>query len=243
MRGDRFSPAKLDDGGFHDRIRSASALWRERDRRHRQIGFAMRRPPDASMADGHITGGLSALARAFMFATWAKIAVRQFNEAENLDPGDAYERYLLAITSAAFAIDGFRLDLPLGSTTGTPPACSAGFPKSKAHCIWWALTENFAVPTARTVGWHDELHWLFELRNDAVHYEGAMQALYQHPNGTWYEPNVGKYDRAAAARAIELARDIILTCIDHPQPLALATFITKHIGGSGGVDAFQAFTP
>jgi hypothetical protein len=195
------------------------------------------------MSSGHITDGVSVLARVFMFATWAKIAVDHHNHGCGLaDPNEAYHDYLVSVAASAFALDGFVKDLPLAR----PPArsvCSLGYDRSAADHLWDWINHNYLLEPAHAA-WHEELHWLFDLRDNAVHYMGSLQPLYKHPNGTHYHPLVGIYDETAAARGIRLARDVILHCLDNPNLAigVLCSFIGQHIEGSKGVDAFDNFT-
>ncbi|MHB8681492.1 MAG: hypothetical protein ACYDA2_05280 [Acidimicrobiales bacterium] len=178
------------------------------------------------------------MARVYMYADWARIAVDNYATGKGCDARDGYRKYLTSIVASAIAIESFKLDLPLQRPTGRTP-CTVGEPTAHAHGVNEWLTANFSGTPGT---WHDELHWLFELRDNAVHYMGSLQPLYKHPDGTHYPPVVGIYDQAAANRAISLAQEILLHCLDHPVPgNAELVALVGSLGGAKGLNVFDGF--
>lgn len=195
--------------------------------------------PDATFAEALIQPGLSVRARLFLFSVWAKIAVDHFEGARAKEPNVAFADYLVSITSAAFAVDSFFKDLPLERANRS--SCALGDDRAVAHQISDSLAHNFDVTPVPSL--HADLHWLFQLRDNAVHYRGSLQALHQHPDGTYYQPLVGVYTPDASERAIAIAKTVILHCLDHPRSERerLVDFIAVNFHGSQGVDAFAGF--
>ena len=186
-----------------------------------------RRPPDAPMEAGLVVPGLSALVRQFMYWHWAEIGVAAYARATPRDPGAAVNDCIVAITSAAFCIDSFARDLPFADPP-QPTACSL---QGTAHVIWDLVRHNCEAPVPER--WHDELHWLFDLRNSAVHHEGSRQpAHFDAASGTHYGPLARDFNVANAQRALVLAHEVTAHCLDYPSQAALREFIATNLPGA-----------
>ena len=66
--------------------------------------------------------------------------------------------------------------------------------------------------------WAKELEWLFDLRNAALHYEEKMTPTVPHPSGASSGVENVIYCAEAATRAVDLALEILDTCITAPRP-------------------------
>jgi hypothetical protein len=65
--------------------------------------------------------------------------------------------------------------------------------------------------------WAQDLKWLFDLRNAAVHHRAAPQPPQPHPGGfTDASKEHSDYSMEAAQRATELALDVLTKCLDSP---------------------------
>ena len=72
--------------------------------------------------------------------------------------------------------------------------------------------------TAEGGQWAAEFEWLYDLRDSAVHYEEKMSPSVPHPTGTSSGAENARYCAEAATRAVNLALEVLETCLTSPRP-------------------------
>jgi hypothetical protein len=196
--------------------------------------FVLRIPPKSSALiapDGSVGG-----VRIAMWDIWLDLAERHASFAEEcrlprpdlLDSGGSEEDFkccgsgeiehsMLAIASAAFAIDGFY-----GSVRPFVPSP----PSDAARCrqILETLKHGFKVGKA-SHRWLSEFDWLFDLRDRIVHHAARDEPLQvvHETDEVIVAVAAGLHELGAdsAVRAAHLAREVVDTCRSGPKPHTL----------------------
>lgn len=192
--------------------------------------YVLRLPPKSSVItapDGRLAG-----ARIAMWEIWLEIAERHAQHASDCElprpdleePGESdelrvagsgeLEHSMLAITAAAFCIDGLY-----GSVRNyvRAPISNA----ARERVILEALKHGFRVGK-RTGEWMIELDWLFEIRDRIVHHSDdyePIKVVHETDDLLVAIPaGLNELSSASAARAARFAREVVETCRANPKP-------------------------
>jgi hypothetical protein len=170
-----------------------------------------------------------------IWSTWATIAVREEDRAHRAryelvrtypagDWGDAttaeLEASLVAISGAAFAIDGFY-----GSVKSWCPISEEQFAEWKrkklrrSSQIIEVLKSCFALGSG-TNRWPSELDWLFKLRDNNVHSDEEFRPPASHPVLGLATHERMTYSVENAEMAVTLMLEMLLHLVHHPRPAA-----------------------
>jgi hypothetical protein len=123
------------------------------------------------------------------------------------------EAAMIAITAAAFAIDGFY---------GTVKALVRPSPSKAARQrqIVECLKHGFEVG-AKARRWQEDLDWLFAIRDNSVHHSEVWEEMVVVDETDQTIAYGGKstfnFSAANASRAYEISRDIIRWCLLNPK--------------------------
>lgn len=185
-------------------------------------------------ATGSIRVGRVTL-RANLWVTWLDIAFERRRTAERAREaadtaaglGEEYAEFLgdemrasmVAVSASAHAIDAFYG--AVDQLAELPDELREAWKENRtkrAGRILETIKRAFKVGP-RAANWSDDLVWLFDLRDAAVHHEPADHESVPHPGGY---TNVGReslnYSAETAARATEVALDLITGSIESPFP-------------------------
>lgn len=178
------------------------------------------------------TDGTRGGARIAMWEQWLDLAERHAAHADECHDPDVtrtasetpepkvvagsseFQHTMLAVVAAANALDGLY-----GSIRRfvSPPRSSA----KRHRQILEALKLGFDVGGS-VQGWHNELDWLFDLRNWVVHHDdvyGPLQIVHETPGDIVLMPvDLLRLQAPSAMRAATLARDVVDTCVKRPKP-------------------------
>jgi hypothetical protein len=146
---------------------------------------------------------------------------------------------MVAITGSAFAIDGFYgtvsqwIDVP----DATRDAWKRNGTSRHAR-IFETLKQGFDVGR-RASRWSTELKWLFEYRDANVHFEEIFRDPYaapQHPVVPHLTAERAAYTVESGRRAVDLAVDVLKSCVDSPRANAKAELadVPRRFGGVVG---------
>jgi hypothetical protein len=126
---------------------------------------------------------------------------------------------LVAVAAAAFAIDSFyeevKSDIPLPQAT-----VSAWQSKGTARAsrIIETLKRGFTIGRQASQ-WTSDLQRLYHLRDTVVHQRPALEPTMEHPSGrTKVAAEMATYSLEEASASVNLALDIISTCLMSPRP-------------------------
>jgi hypothetical protein len=122
-----------------------------------------------------------------LWNNWARIAIAHAREARghrdswaagtlrNIQP--EMHASMVAVTAVAFAIHALHDDIAPLVSRDPDPRVGGGRQ-------WGYMLETFrkATPAART--WQADLHWVHELRDNAVHFHGEAHEPVWHPDST-----------------------------------------------------------
>lgn len=182
--------------------------------------------------------------------TWLYIAIEHEHEAREVyeaapsgnELGDAIGRdtraSLIAIVAAAHSIDALY-GLARGAVPRELRAAWDANRMNRSTRIRETLRLAFhidAVARARS----DDLDWLFQLRNEAVHFEEESRPVVAHPLGTNTAVENEKYSMHHASRAVDLALDLSEACITSAKPAkAFASWGARHAPGFDRLRQFR----
>jgi hypothetical protein len=119
---------------------------------------------------------------------------------------------LLAITGAAFTLDGFAGSV--GVMSPTPPPASRR--RKRATAVLERLKLCFDVGPAMH-SWVSEFTWLYALRDDAVHSKTRTDESYLHPSGLRVAGSAADYSAENARRAFTVVDEAITCCLQAPK--------------------------
>ncbi len=142
---------------------------------------------------------------------------------------DELDSSLVAIASAAFAVDAFYGAVKRTMTV----APKSGGRTARAKQIIATLNgkQGFAIgPSVKM--WTSELTWLFRLRDRAVHFDEEPQDTKTHPLGFATAPEHSDYSVETTKRALDLVLEILQACIDNPKPANKV--LIAHVNGLSG---------
>jgi hypothetical protein len=171
-----------------------------------------------------------------LWATWAGIAaghedaahraradvVRIYAEGGDWgEPSTAeLEASLVAISGAAFAIDGFYGSVKPWSSV-SPQLIQLWKQQriARNRQILELFKHDFVLGSA-TNRWPKQLKWLFKLRDDNVHFDEDFRPPAPHPviGNTTHERMT--YVAENAEKAIDVMLDVLTRLVDHPKPSA-----------------------
>lgn len=166
--------------------------------------------------------------------TWAEVAIEHEKHARDAgvskDLNEELKGALVAITSAAFALDALHL---VGIELGIAK------PVIKRNRRLWKFVAGVlpaGTVSPRAHEWHSEIRWLFdEVRNPAVHFEEAF-----HPP-TWHDgikSNTGVeytiWNAGGVGRAVDLVLTVLTSWKDEPTApttkwAADSTALVRHL--------------
>jgi hypothetical protein len=135
--------------------------------------------------------------------------------------GDELGAGLVAVTSAAFAIDAWYKAIE--RMVALPPHLIAAWSKcgapSRSAKVMETLRAGFNLGSAGS-RWGRAIKDLYRLRDHAVHFESVFHEAQPHPTG---KSNVSRenviYSADAAANAADLAVDVVTVCMASPRPM------------------------
>lgn len=176
-----------------------------------------------------------------LWATWASIAVREEDAARQAraelahaypaggDWGEAstaeLEASLVAISGAAFALDGFYGSIrPWSGVSQKLVVLWTQQGLGRHRQIFEVFKLGFALGPA-TNHWPKQLKWLFKLRDDNIHFDEDFQPPVAHPvigNSTHERMT---YAVENAEKAVDLMLEVITRLVEHPKPTADALLI------------------
>lgn len=182
--------------------------------------------------------------------TWLYIAIEHEREAREIyeagpseaELGDAIARdtraSLIAIVAAAHSIDALY-GLARGAVPGELRAAWDRNELGRSSRIGETLRRAFHIE-AFAEARKDDLDWLFQRRNEAVHYEEASREVVPHPLGTNTAVDNEKYSMHHASRAVDLALDLSEACITSAKPAkAFKPWGARHARGLARLKQFR----
>jgi hypothetical protein len=171
-----------------------------------------------------------------LWATWASIAIGQEDAAHRAraelarvhaaggDWGEVstaeLEASLVAISGAAFAIDGFYGSIKPWSGVASQLVKQWKQQRvARDRQIFEVFKSSFLLGSA-TNRWPKQFKWLFKLRDDNVHFDEDFRPPVPHPviGNTTHERMT--YAAENAERAIDLMLEVLTHLVDHPKPTA-----------------------
>jgi hypothetical protein len=142
-------------------------------------------------------------------------------EADNPEHGtainDELRAAMVAVSASAHALDAFYGRV---CQIGTPPPGAERWDENRTprrSRILETLKYNFDI--GKHAGdWAKEFRWLFDLRDAVVHHTYDVQPAVLHPTGRSHVSQVNlDYSLEAAQRAVELATEVMTTCLESPR--------------------------
>ena len=148
------------------------------------------------------------------WSTWAEIAIEQeaiAGAARGTDPMQELKPSLLAITSAAFALDALYA---VGKDLGIRDAGAKARWKNVARVVQQGMTREHAPPDCRA-----RIHDLLKRRDEAVHFGEKDAAPVPHPamGGARVAVEHYKWRLEEANRAVDLVLEILSAWAEHPS--------------------------
>lgn len=188
----------------------------------------MRTKPGVAVAQG---GSVEVMMSAALWAQWFEVATDR-DEAARAARADAVAKKrhgqevahalsrehtaaLVAVSASAHALDAIYGQLVTDAIKEDGPREGAG---REAH-IRECLKRRFRIGGQLEKRWISEFRWLFELRDAAVHAQVIMRPSAVHPSGVSNtSQDAADYCADSAMRAVDLLRDVLVTCAETPKP-------------------------
>lgn len=193
-------------------------------------------------------------AATYLWIVWFEIAVAQELEAKKARlsgkaealgaayltaQDDELRAAMIGVSAAAHALDAFY------GTIAHDVVLPDGFEEAwrqnqtrRPSRIIETLKAGFDV-SKRIVGWNEELTWLSDLRDAAVHHQSELRPTGDHPSGRALVPQENiDYSCEATTRAVDLALDVMATCLRSPRSdqLELAEWAKDEVGRAGQLE-------
>lgn len=153
-------------------------------------------------------------------ARLARIASKDaaIGEAYITSQDDELKAAMVAVSAAAHAIDAFygTVEQHIDLDPKNPAAWRKNRTPRRSR-ILETLKAGFDIGS-RATKWEEDLRWLFDLRDAAVHHESRIRPTGDHPSGRVMvvQENID-YSREAAMRAVNCAFDVLTTCLRSPK--------------------------
>ncbi len=201
-------------------------------------------------------GTVSIAMRTHLWISWARISLkheamahaarremRQPSADQSRLLGQEADAGLDGICAAAFALEALSRELSeLGAIPeATLKAWRDAEDRPKAKNVILEVLAQTIDARGLYASWRGELEWLFDLRDNSVHYEGAFAPPEPHPLGMSVAPSQVAYSAENATRAADLLLGILERCRDKPKAKArpwsqaAQAIIAQLIGSRGQV--------
>jgi hypothetical protein len=119
---------------------------------------------------------------------------------------------LSAVTSAAFAVDGFA-----GAVRQFVPTAPRRSRPKRAYAVLETLKDAFLIGNS-TPKFQIELVWLYDLRDRAVHSSIRVEPTYLHPSGISLSEISREFGLENAERALGVLDAVLSRCLAAPRP-------------------------
>jgi hypothetical protein len=119
---------------------------------------------------------------------------------------------LSAVTSGAFAIDGFA-----GAVRQFVPTPSRKSRPKRANSVLETLKAAFVIGNS-AARFQTELAWLYAMRDSAVHSSIRTEPTYRHPSGISLSEASREFGLENAERALSVVDNVLSNCLAAPRP-------------------------
>jgi hypothetical protein len=183
-------------------------------------------------AEVAVSGSLQVVVSTTFWMVWIEVALQHVEEARTAhaaavelrkrgEPvsGDELRSALVALSAAAFALDGFySATLGLAQVPQSVRDAWTRNQTARDARVIESLKHGFDI-RSRVGDWTTELEWLFSLRGRAVHHTPEDEPPAYRPElDSGFSAEHVRYTAEAARRATAFAFEVISTCIRNPKP-------------------------
>ncbi len=138
-----------------------------------------------------------------------------FESIESARLSEEFEAALVAVVAVSFAMEALLKELETngGHHSATPPARTDGAKHNRGDWAAQCFIEVFRFAPPFSIQLYDDLHRLFELRNNSVHFESFFRVgLQPHPSGTRTAAELVTFTLEVAEDALKFGRELIAQC-------------------------------